>query len=306
MKRWSTVLLSQHRDALRITLRRFVAAPMSTLLSLLAIGVALALPLGGLMLFSNAQQLMRGGSALPQISVFMQLDANHQAVTETAEKLKQHSSIAATRLIAREDTLNQMRKSEGLADVIDVLPRNPFPDAFVITPANTETNEIEQLAAELRTWPKVEHVQIDSDWVRRLNAILRLARTGLGILSMLLGVGLVAITFNTIRLQVLTLRNEIEVSRLLGATDAFISRPFFYFGTLQSLLGGAVAWLIVAAAITALRAPLTELAALYSLDLAIALPGFKVTAGLLALAAILGWLGTLLSLSQHLRRSTIF
>ncbi|CAG4884524.1 Cell division protein FtsX [Georgfuchsia toluolica] len=295
-----TIWLRQHRDALLLALRRLAAAPMNTLLSLLAIGVALALPAGGLMIFANAQQLVKGTSSLPQISVFMKLDADRAAVNETAAKLKQTTAIASVRFLDREATMEQMRKSEGLAEVIEALPRNPFPDAFVITPKNTEASEMERLATELRKLPQIEHVQIDSAWVRRLNAMLRVARVGLGILSLLLGIGLMAITFNTIRLQVLTLRNEIEVSRLLGATDAFISRPFFYFGTLQGMLGGVVAWLIVVATILALRSPVADLTVLYGLDIALALPDTGVTACLLAAAAGLGWLGTSLSLKQHL------
>lgn len=300
-----TIWLSQHGNALRLALRRLAGAPVNTALSLLTIGIALALPAAGLMFFPNTQQLMRGASTQPQITIFMQLDAERQAVNETAAKLKQNPAVAVSRFIDRAATLEQMRKSEGLADVIDALPHNPFPDAFVITPANTEASEMERLATELHSWPLVEHVQIDSAWVRRLNALLRLARAGLGVLSLLLGVGLVAITFNTIRLQVLTQRNEIEVSRLLGATDAFISRPFFYFGTLQGALGGVVAWLIVAAATLALRAPVAELAGLYGLNIALALPDAGISVGLLMSAAGLGWLGTALSLSQYLRSSTI-
>ncbi len=299
------IWLSQHGDALRLALRRLATAPMNALLSLLAIGVALALPAAGLIIYSNVHQLVRGTNTLPQISVFMKLDADRAALNETAAKLKQNSSITSVRFIAREATLEQMRKSEGLSDVIEALPHNPFPDAFVVTPENSEANEMERLAAELRKLPQIEHVQIDSVWVRRLDAMLQVARAGLGVLSLLLGVGLVAITFNTIRLQVLTLRNEIEVSRLLGATDAFISRPFFYFGTLQGALGGVVAWLIVAAASLLLRSPVTELASLYGLDIALAMPGAGVTACLLAVAAGLGWLGTSISLSQYLRGSTM-
>ncbi|MFY9328766.1 MAG: permease-like cell division protein FtsX [Georgfuchsia sp.] len=300
-----TAWLRQHLDALRLALRRLVAAPMNTLLSLLAIGVALALPVGGLMIFSNAQQLVKGTSTLPQISVFMTLDADRAAANKIAEKLEQTTGIASVRFLGREATMEQMRKSEGLADVIEALPRNPFPDAFVITPENTAAGEMEQLAAELRKLPQVEHVQIDSAWIRRLNAMLRVARVGLGVLSLLLSIGLMAITFNTIRLQVLTLRNEIEVSRLLGATDTYISRPFFYFGTLQGMLGGAVAWSIVAAATLALRSPVAELAVLYGLDITLAMPNPSVSACLLIAAAGLGWLGTSLSLSQHLSGSTM-
>jgi cell division transport system permease protein len=306
---WSNVWrvwLRQHGLALRLAARRLLGAPVSTALSLLTIGVALALPLAGVMVFAQAQQLARSSSALPQVSVFMKLHAESKVVSDVESRLNQLSGVKSVQFLPREATLKRMQKSEGLADVIDVLPRNPFPDAFVITPANTGAAEMEQLATELRAMPQIEHVQIDSAWVRRLNAMLRLAEAGLGVLSLLLGVGLVAITFNTIRLQVLTQRNEVEISQLLGATDAFIRRPFYYFGTLQGLLGGIVAWLIVAAAMMVLRAPLNELATLYGLDLTLALPDVKITAGLLALAAALGWMGTALSLSQHLRRSTIF
>ena len=146
-------------------------------------------------------------------------------------------------------------------------------------------------------------MQIDSAWARRLNALLRLGNAGLGALALWLAIGLVAITFNTIRLQVLTQRSEIEVSRLLGATDAFISRPFFYFGTLQGLIGGGVAWLILVGLTLALRAPVNELAGLYGLDLALTLPNLPTTAMLLLSAATLGWIGTALSLSQYLRHS---
>ena len=297
--------LNQHRDALRLALRRLLTAPVNTLLSMLAIGIALALPVGGLILFSNAQQLVRGTSTLPQISLFMNLDADRKVATDTEARLKQNPAIESVRFLAREATLTSMRKSEGLSEVIDALPRNPFPDAFVITPAHTDSDDMEHLAGELRKMQQVDHVQIDSAWVRRLNAMLRLGRTVLMALSLLLGVGLIAITFNTIRLQVITLKNEIDVSRLLGATNAFISRPFFYLGVLQGVLGGLVAWSIVAGITLAVRAPVQELSALYGFDVTLTLPDAGVTAILLLAAGGLGWLGTLLSLSQYLRRSTI-
>jgi cell division transport system permease protein len=159
---------------------------------------------------------------------------------------------------------------------------------------------MEALAGELRKLPRVEHVQLDSAWVRRLDALLKLGRTGVALLTLLLGVGLVAITFNTIRLQVLTQRAEIEVSRLLGATDAYIRRPFHYFGILQGLLGGAVAWAIVWLATLWLAGPIGDLAQLYSLDFALRSLGHIDSIVMLALAAGLGWLGASLSLRQYL------
>lgn len=296
-----TAWLHQHRDALLLALRRLTATPLNTLLSLLAIGIALALPAGGQMLVGNALQLARNAAPTPQISVFLSLEASRQVAVDLEVRLGRHPGIRTLRFVPKEDTLARMKSAEGLGDVIEVLPRNPFPDAFVIDPKDEAPAAMEALAQELKKLPRVEHVQLDSAWVRRLDALLKLGRTGVMLLAALLGVGLVAITFNTIRLQVLTQRSEIDVSRLLGATDGYIRRPFLYLGALQGLLGGAAAWAIVWAATAWLRAPIGELAQLYNLNFALHPLGGAESAGLLGLAAALGWGGAALSLRQHLR-----
>lgn len=296
MRAW----LHQHRDAQGTALRRLAATPLNTLLSLLAIGIALALPAGGQLLLANARHLAAGAAAAPQISLFMALEAPRAAAGEIEARLKKHPGIRAARFVAREDTLTRMKATEGLGDVIEVLPKNPFPDAFVIDPRDDAPAAMEALAQDLRKLPRVEHVQLDSAWVRRLDALLKLGRTGVALLALLLGVGLVAIAFNTIRLQVLTQRQEIEVSRLLGATDGYIRRPFYYFGIMQGLGGGAVAWAIVGLAGLALAGPVAELAQLYSLDFALRPLAATDALVLLGLAAALGWAGAALSLRQHL------
>jgi len=161
---------------------------------------------------------------------------------------------------------------------------------------------MEKLAAEFRQWPKVEHVQLDSAWVRRLDALVRLGRTATLLLGVLLGAGLIAICFSIIRMQTLTHRSEIEVSELLGATDGFIQRPFLYYGVLLGLGGGVAAWLLVAAATAWLRGPLGELARLYDLNLVLQMLDARDSALLLGLGAALGWLGAMISLKQHLRQ----
>lgn len=291
--------LLQHGQALRLALRRLVATPVNTLLSLLAIGIALALPAGGQMLLANALQLARNAAPAPQISLYLDLGADRRAVQDVEARLKAHPSVKSARLIAREETLARMKASEGLGDVIEALPKNPFPDAFAITPADDAPQAMEQLAAELRKLPKIGHVQLDSDWVRRLDALLRIGRTAVLLLMLLLGAGLVAVTFNTIRLQVLSGRAEIEVSRLLGATDAFIRRPFQYHGALLGLLGGLVAWLLVAGTTLWLAAPVAEVASLYRSGFVLQPLSATDSLALLAGAAALGWLGASLSVRQH-------
>jgi len=155
---------------------------------------------------------------------------------------------------------------------------------------------------EIAGWPRVAHVQLDSAWVKRFDAFLRLGKLALWMLAGLFAAGLVAVTFNTIRLQVMAQSAEIEVARMIGATDGFIRRPFYYFGALQGALGGLLAAGLVVAALRLLAGPVGELAALYGGSFALQQPGGLAVAGLAALGAFLGWLGAQLSVSLSLRR----
>ncbi|MCK9389044.1 MAG: permease-like cell division protein FtsX [Sulfuritalea sp.] len=299
MKVW----LAHHAAAFRLALRRLTAAPVNSLLSLLAVGVALALPAGGQMLLANALHLAGTTSAVPQISIFMASNAERKAAAEIESRLGRYGGVKNVQFLPREETLARMKANTGLRDVIEVLPGNPFPDAFVVTATDDRPEAMEKLAVEFRRWPKVEHVQLDSAWVRRLDALLKLGRTAVALLGVLLGAGLIAISFSIIRMQVLTHRAEIEVSQLLGATDGFIQRPFLYYGVLLGLGGGIVAWLLVGAAALWLRAPLGELVRLYDLTLVLQALDVRDSALLLGFAAGLGWLGAMISLRQHLKQS---
>lgn len=298
MKIW----LDHHRKAARLAMRKLGASPLNSLLYLLAIGVALALPAGGQMLLANAQRLGGTVSAAPQISIFMATNAERGMAGEIESRLKQRKDLKRFQFLPREETLSRMKANPGLREVIEALPENPFPDAFVVTVEDDRPEAMEQLAVEFRQWPRVEHVQLDSAWARRLDALLKLGRTAVLVLGALLGAGLIAISFSIIRMQVLTHRTEIEVSRLLGATDGFIRRPFLYYGLLLGLGGGIVAWLLVEAAALWLRSPLGELVRLYDLTLTLQALDARDSALLLATAAGLGWLGAMISTHQHLRQ----
>lgn len=296
MKGW----LLHHRQAATLALRRLAATPLNTLLGALVLGIALALPAGGEMLLANFQRLAQRVAATPQISVFMALDAGRKEVAEVESRLRRHAQTREVRLVPREETLGRLKASEGLAEVIESLPRNPFPDAFVVVPRDETPAALEAMRDEFAKYPRVEHVQLDSAWVKKLDALLRLFRLAVTLLAALLGVALVAVTFNTIRLQILTQQDEIEVSRLLGATDAFIRRPFHYFGALQGLAGGMVAWLAVLGATFLLHVPVRELAGLYGIDFTLHILPLAESALLFGLAALLGWMGAWLSLTRNL------
>ena len=297
------IWLQNHRNAFVLALRRLAVAPLNSLLSVLVIGIALTLPAGGELLLTNAATLSAGMAAPAQISVFVDLQADQRAIAEIDKQLRQHAGVKTIRFASRQETLARMRAKEGLAEVIDMLPANPFPDAFIVGPSDDQPQVMEALAAELRRLRHVEHVQLDSAWIRRLDAAMRLARMLVAALAALLGLGLVAIAFNTIRLQIVSGRAEIEVSRLLGATDGYIGRPFQYFGFLQGLAGGGTAWLMVNSIALWLRAPVADLAQAYGMEFSLRPLAATASAILLAVAAILGWLGATLSLRQYLRSS---
>ncbi len=187
-----------------------------------------------------------------------------------------------------------------MSDVLDDLKQNPLPDAFVVTTRDNRPETLERLRDEAKAWSKVAHVQLDSEWARRLDAALRFGRTAVAVLGFLLAAALVAVVFNTIRLQILTRRDEIEVSKLIGATNPFIRRPFLWFGALQGLAGGILAWIIVALAVHLLNRDLAALAALYSVSFRLAGLSLPDAASLLAWSALLGWLGAWLSVTRHL------
>ncbi|MFZ3223431.1 MAG: permease-like cell division protein FtsX [Rugosibacter sp.] len=290
----------QHSQALLAALRRLSKAPLITLLSFLAIGVALALPTGGQLLLENARQLLNSTSATPQISIFMKTSARREASDAVRAKLKNHPNVAKSQFLPRETTLARMKTNTGLREVVEALPDNPFPDAVIVTARDDSPIALESLAKEFRQWPDVAHVQLDSAWVKRLEAFLRLGRDAMGLLSALLAAGLIAITFTITRMQTLTHRAEIEVSQLLGATAGFIRRPFLYFGALLGLGGGITAWLLVAAATFWLQVPLGDLLELYDISFVLQPLQLYDTAILLSASTALGWLGALLSLGQHL------
>ncbi len=299
MKGW----LRGHLGSLARTLGRLARAPIGTLLNALVIGVALALPLGGWILVRNIEQLARHLGADPQVSAFLAAKAGPAEAAKVEAALRGAPAVRGFRFVAKEEALAELARIEGLGEAAAAIGSNPLPDAFVVRIAPGDPAAAERLAATLRALPGVERVQLDAAWVRRLDAILGLARTAVAVLAGLLAFGLVAVTFNTIRLQVLTQRDEIEVSRLFGATDAFVRRPFFYHGALLGLAGGVAALGIVAAGAWILAPRVAQVAAAYGSDVHLALLPAADLAAILGFAGFLGWCGAFLSVSSHLRET---
>ncbi|MGP1676384.1 MAG: permease-like cell division protein FtsX [Burkholderiales bacterium] len=291
--------LRQHWQTLVLTLGRLGRNPVATLLNVTVIGIALALPLGGYMLLQNLGSVANQVRGNPQVSLFLARDADQADIAALEARLKQIPGVRALRFVSREQALAGLKQSENLSDVIAALQTNPLPDAFVLETGSSAA-ELEKMEPKLKALPKVAHVQLDSAWVKRLESLLELGRMAVLILATLLACGLMAVTFNTIRLQILTQKDEIEVSKLIGATDAFIRRPFFHLGLMLGALGGMAALAIVYLCIQILNRSILELAQLYGSDFRLKFFGLPDCLALLAFAAVLGWLGAYMSVSRHL------
>ena len=292
--------LLAHFDTLRESLVRLARQPFATGLNVIVIGIALSLPVGFYLGIDNLQMFSRQLSSDPQVSIFMAMDAGQADVSAVERRLRAHPEVGRVDFIAREQALAKLKRSAGLADVLADLERNPLPDAFVVTARSNDPATLEALRDQAARWPKVEHVQLDAEWARRLDAALGVGRLLVTLLAALLALALVAVTFNTIRLQILTRRDEIEVSKLIGATNPFIRRPFLYLGALQGLAGGCAAWAIVTLAMIVLNVQLAELATLYGTAFKLQPLNAADSAVLLLFSAALGWLGAWLSVSRHL------
>lgn len=298
--------LRHHLFALGAALVHVRRAPGSFLFNILVVAIALALPFMGVTLLDNVRPMSEQMAVEPELSVFLQADSPREQAAGLATSLRAIAPQAKIIFVPREKALEQLNAKSGLSDVLATLGENPLPDSYVIKlnafQNAAESGQIDSVAEQMRALPGVDTVQVDSAWVKRLAALLGVLRLALLLLAATLGTVVVAVVFNTIRLQVLTQREEILVSKLIGATDSFIHRPFYYTGALLGLCAGGVALGCVALALQPLNRAIAEFARLYASEFQLAPLDPLGTAGLLALSAGLGLVGALLSVQRHLSR----
>ena len=304
------VWLRQHCLALAGAFRHLLRSPGSFSLNVIVVAIALALPFAGLTLLENVRPVSEQLAVEPEISVFMAMDTPRERTTALAGQIRRivqdSGNAGKLEFIPREHALSLLKNKTGLDDAITALGENPLPDGYVLKLSGVRTAsdaaKVESLAAQLKSLPGVEYVQIDSAWVKRLAALMHVLRLALLFLAATLGVVVVAVIFNTIRLQVMTQRDEIEVCRMFGATDSFIYRPFYYTGALLGLCAGAAALGAVAIALHPLNDAIADFARLYASEFRLAPLGLPATVAMLATSAGLGLMGALLSVRRHLAR----
>ncbi|GGY81472.1 permease-like cell division protein FtsX [Pseudoduganella plicata] len=301
-----SVWLRQHGFALGSALVHLRRAPGSFLFNILVVAIALALPFAGLTVLDNVRPMSEQLSVDPELSVFLKQDLPREHAQGMAGSLRAVAKDARIVFVPRENALAELQNKNGLAGVIDTLGDNPLPDSYVVKlnafQSAAQSAHVDEVAEQLREIPGVESVQVDSAWVKRLAALLGILRMGLLLLAATLGTVVIAVVFNTIRLQVLTQREEILVLRLIGATSTYIQRPFYYTGALLGLFAGAVALGAVALSLRPLNTAIAEFARLYASEFQLSPLDPLAMALLLALSAGLGLVGAALSVRRQLAR----
>jgi cell division transport system permease protein len=295
--------LARHAQTLVGSLGRIVQHPLATLMTVAVIAVALALPLFLNVLLQNTRTATVNWNQAFDLSVYLDKKAGAERTQALAKQLRTRADVAAVRVITADQAFKDFRDTSGFGKALDALSDNPLPNTMIVTPtlAASTTEGTAALKTSIAALSDVDTVQLDTEWVQRLNAMLEVLRRVVWLIGGLLALGVVLVVGNTIRLDILNRRAEIEVMKLVGATDGFARRPFLYSGVWYGLGGGLGAVLLVAAAVAALADPVGHLAGLYGSSMRLRGLGILTGAGVLGVAVALSWLGSWIAATRHIR-----
>ncbi|TDJ29770.1 MAG: cell division protein FtsX [Gammaproteobacteria bacterium] len=293
--------LALHAQNLLGALGRMARQPVGSLMTIVVIAIALALPTGLRVLLNNAQILSGSWDGAIDFTVYLKLDVDTARAEELTRDVQAREDVTQTVFISRSEALAEFRAYSGFGEALDVLNENPLPHALIVRPASGDKADVEALAGALALMPETDFVQLDTAWVERLNGILDLARRVVDMATILLSLAVVLIIGNTIRLEINNRREEIQVVKLVGGSDGFIRRPFLYIGFFYGLAGAAMAALTVTLSLSLLASPTHALAQLYGSSFNLAGLTWLQTLLLLGSGALLGWAGAGVAAARHLR-----
>ena len=282
-------------------LGRLLGSPVAPLMTAAVIGIALALPAGLYVVLDNARQLSGQWQQGTQISLFLKQDLEEGKGKELAARLAGRERIAEAGYISPEQALGEFRQFSGFGDALESLESNPLPGVVMVQPAVREPGAVQQLLEQLQELPEVEMAQLDMEWVKRLHGIIDIIQRAILIMAGLLALAVLLIVGNTIRLDIENRRDEIVITKLIGASDGFIRRPFLYTGFWYGLGGALIALLLVNLSLALLQRPVLRLAGLYGSDFQLGFTGPQTVLVLLTAGIALGLLGALLAVGRHLR-----
>jgi len=290
-----------HAQNLFGALGRVARQPIGSLMTIIVIAIALALPAGLRVLLNNAQILSGSWDGAIDFTVYLNLDVDAARAEQLTRDVQAREDITQAVFISRSDALAEFREYSGFGEALDALDENPLPHALVVRPASGDKADVEALAGALELMPETNFVQLDTAWVERLSRMLTLAKRVVDIATILLALAVVLIIGNTIRLEINNRREEIQVVKLVGGSDGFIRRPFLYLGFCYGLAGSVVAALTVALGLSLVASPTRALAQVYGSDFSLAgLTGPQILL-LLGSGALLGWMGAGVAAARHLK-----
>jgi cell division transport system permease protein len=269
----------------------------------LVIAVTLALPAAINLIVKNARSISDGWDNALDFAVFLKQELSESEAEGLGRLIQQRADVDSVEFISSAQALSEFKEQSGFGRALDELPDNPLPHTLVVrpSPGNTGPSMI-LLQEELENLPETEYVQVDTEWVQRFHAILDIVRQAVAIGAALLGVAIVVIIGNTIRLDIENRRNEIEVTKLIGATNAFVRRPFLWTGFWYGLFGGLMALALVYYGLFLLQGPVARLAGLYQSNIAIAAMSLAEAAGIVGIGVFLGLFGSWFTAARHMRR----
>lgn len=299
--------VTHHKEAVRFSTSRLWQSPLSTWITLAAIAIALSLPSSLYLLLTNLKSLTDDKREVPTISLFLKQDISLQQARDRGELLEEMPEIDKVVLVPRDEALNDFRQITGFAEAIKTLDENPLPHVLVVTPhlklIGDSGLDMGNLAKKLENFSEIDLVQMDIEWVKRLRGILNITERAILLISVLLALTVLLVIGNTIKLNIENRKEEIEVSKLIGATTGYIRRPFLYSGIWYGLFGGVISLVFVHLALLFLVSPVNELARLYGSSFSIRGLGLEITFYILLFSSLLGLVGAWIAVSSHLRNT---
>jgi len=295
--------LLRHAQVFFYSLGQLWRTPFSMLMTAAVIGIALALPTGLNLLLTNAQQLSGGWDGAAKVSLFLKQKVSDEKARSLANKIRKLTEVSEVEYISKEKGLAEFKERSGYDAAIKALDENPIPATLLVTPnlQFNDASQVEELAEKLRKYKEVEFVQLDSEWVQRLYAIMDIVSHGVVILGFMLSIGVLLVVGNTIRLAIQNRRDEIVIVKLIGGTDAFIRRPFLYTGFWYGFFGGLLALILVFFSLLLMSGPVENLAGLYESQFSLHKMDFGTILTILMLSIGLGLGGSWIAVGRHLR-----
>ena len=294
--------LLHHLQSLVFSLGKIYQAPATTIMTVAVIGITLSLP-GGFYLFLKNIDAMSGEfRSSSQISLFLDLGVSEKRAREVEREIADMDQVLSTSFISRDLSLEQFRQDSGFGKSIDTLSSNPLPHTIVVEPRESDSFTVRNLVNRLQAMPEIEIAKLDTEWLERLYTIVEIARRGVVIITILFACAVLLIIGNTIRLDIQNRYQEIIVTKLIGATDSFIRRPFLYGGVWYGLFGGIISWLIVEIGILAIAGPLERLHLLYQSEISLITFAFFDFLVLIAASTLLGLAGSWIAVARHLNQ----